>query len=438
MKFQVSIKSDNLIFINILLIIRQNVKEINMSSTLVNHSHESMTAGCPFHRRAAEPPSQQQSAVEVDADGLWHVRGFSEARQILRSDVTHQSGFLADFAKSNNVLKRQPVLFMEGEEHQSMRQETGKFFTPAAVDKNYREMINTLSDSLVAKLQKSGRANLSDLAMELSVAVASRILGLTDSVVPGLAKRLEGILNNAGSLTASGLSLIGGQVKMQTNLLAFFWLDVKPSLRKRRENPQSDVFSYLLSLGYTDFDVLTEAILYGVAGMATTREFISASLWHIIDRPELRDIMMNGTENERYALLGEILRVEPVVGDLYRRTVADITLETEGRTVTIPKGARIQINIVGSNADESVVGENPHDVCPARQMAEIRPRVPEYVFGFGDGDHRCPGAFVALRETDIFLRKLLALPTLRLEREPKRIFNDVIRSYELRKMIISV
>jgi cytochrome P450 len=73
-----------------------------------------------------------------------------------------------------------------------------------------------------------------------------------------------------------------------------------------------------------------------------------------------------------------------------------------------------------------------------RPLAEIRPKAPESMLSFGDGDHRCPGAYVALRETDIFLRKALAIPTLKIEREPNLSFNTVVRGYELRKMIVSV
>lgn len=395
---------------------------------------------CPYHRRAAEPAEREKPLVERVRDDYWIVRGYRQIRQILRAETTTQAGFMSELAsKAGNVLKRQPVLFMDGPEHQALRQESGKFFTPSTVDKTYRQMIDDLSDELIAQLKSKRRVDLADLTQELAVQVASRVIGLTDSRwASHMPKRVGGILDNANAFSNTGLGALWGQLKMQFSMLSFFYLDVKPSLQKRRKDPQNDLFSYLISLGYTDIELLTEAVVFGVAGMATTREFICVAAWHIMERPELRDIMLNGDEDARYNLLGEILRIEPVVGDLYRRAQTDITLETPQGTVTIPAGAKIQLSVVTANTDQSIVGESPDAVCPARPLADLKPKVPDYMLSFGDGDHRCPGAYIALRESDIFLRKLLALPTLKLEKVPDRKFAAIIRSYELRRMVVSV
>ena len=50
---------------------------------------------------------------------------------------------------------------------------------------------------------------------------------------------------------------------------------------------------------------------------------------------------------------------------------------------------------------------------------------------FGDGHHRCPGAYIAIQETDIFLTRLLALPVT-VEREPSLSWSEVTKGYELR------
>lgn len=402
-------------------------------------AHASETAACPYHRRAAERSEPEKPVVERISDDYWVVRGYRQIRQILRTETTKQAGFMSDLvSKAGNIMKRQPVLFMDGPEHQALRQESGKFFTPVTVDKTYREMIEKLSDNLLDGLKKKGRADLAEITQELAVQVASRVIGLTDSYLPGMPRRMTGILDNANSFSSIGWGLVWGQMKMQANMLSLFYLDVKASLKKRRAIPKNDLFSYLISLGYSDIELLTEAVVFGVAGMATTREFICVAAWHIMERPELRDIMLNGDEEARYNLLGEILRIEPVVGDLYRRAQTDITLDTPDGQVTIPAGAKIQLSVVTANADKTVVGDNPDAVCPARPMAEMKPKVPDYMLSFGDGDHRCPGAYIALRETDIFLRKLLAIPTLKLEKTPSRKFAPAVRSYELRRMIVTV
>ena len=93
--------------------------------------------------------------------------------------------------------------------------------------------------------------------------------------------------------------------------------------------------------------------------MVTTREFICVAAWHMLEHPELRARYLAGGEEERYAILHEILRLEPVAGHLHRRATADLALEHNGTTYTIPAGALINLHINATNTDMDVVGEQP-------------------------------------------------------------------------------
>src|SRR5260221_10241284 len=106
-------------------------------------------------------------------------------------------------------------------------------------------------------------------------------------------------------------------------------------------------------------EILPECVTYAAAGMVTTREFISVAMWHLLEQPELRARYVAAGEDERYEILHEILRLEPIVGHVYRRTTAELTLESNGEPVAIPVGALIDLHIYANNADESVVGEAP-------------------------------------------------------------------------------
>ena len=75
------------------------------------------------------------------------------------------------------------------------------------------------------------------------------------------------------------------------------------------------------------------------------------------------------------------------------------------------------------------------------------PRVPDRqphgkilssVISFGDGHHRCPGSYVAIQETDIFLQRLLALDTLHIVHQPSLSWNDLVRGYENRDFMVGV
>ena len=219
-------------------------------------------------------------------------------------------------------------------------------------------------------------------------------------------------------------------------MAAFYYLDVQPAVQARRRVPQEDVISHLLEQNYSDTEILTECITYAAAGMVTTREFICVAAWHLLEQPELRHRLLVGAEEERYALLQELLRLEPVVGHLYRRATADIVIEHDGAPVVIPSGDLIDLHIYAANADMSVVGEHPHAVCLGRELHADR--ITPAVLSFGDGHHRCPGASVAIQESDIFLRRLLAIEGLHIERQPSIGWNDLVTGYELRDFIISV
>ncbi len=183
---------------------------------------------------------------------------------------------------------------------------------------------------------------------------------------------------------------------------------------------------------------MTECITYGAAGMVTTREFIGVAMWHCLKNRELHQLMLNANQETRYAFLHELLRLEPVVGSLYRRTTADLTLDHETSKVTIAAGSIIELHIYAINAEESVVGQQPLHLSPNREMVARKPKVSEYGMSFGDGAHRCPGAYIAIQESDIFLRRILNLEGIRIEQPPTVTYNQIVKGYELRNFIIAI
>jgi cytochrome P450 len=437
----------------------------NLSPATVDHhanhiasaqpaSHASATmlvpspgAQCPVDHQAFFQKKTAQAAepahlpdVERGPDGTWHIRGFQEARAILRSGDTRQAGFRAELIARVSGAGNVPILYQEGKTHQQQRKQTARFFTPKAVSSDYRSLMETVADELIADLKHAGHADLSALSLALAVRVASAVVGLTESRRPGMRKRLDAFFHDGAApskgLLPQTLTRIRRTIQNQLRVAAFFYLDVKPAITARKRAPREDVISHLLALGYRDREILTECITYAAAGMVTTREFISVATWHLLDQPELRARYLAAPEAERLALLEEILRLEPVVGHLYRRATRDITLPHDGASVTIPQGALIDLHIHATNSDERVTGAHPFAVRPNRELREDR--VGAALLSFGDGAHRCPGSYIALQETDIFLRRLLALDGLRMERPPTLTWNELVAGYELRDIPISL
>jgi cytochrome P450 len=233
-----------------------------------------------------------------------------------------------------------------------------------------------------------------------------------------MSRRLDALLS-IGAFEGKGflpalIAFLQGQWRMWT----FYWHDVRPAIASRRRIKREDVISHLIAEGYSNRAILAECVIYGAAGMVTTREFITLAAWHLLEKPKLRERFLAGLEEEQLAILEEILRLEPVVGMLYRK----------GHDPASPRQVAA-LDIRSANADETIMGACPYRLDPDRERVS---RVGGAGLAFGDGAHRCPGADVAIHESRIFLDKFMRLPGIRLERTPHIGWNPVIAGYELR------
>jgi len=360
-------------------------------------------------------------------EGAWHVRNAELVRQVLRAkDGTTQAGFTSESVNTSRL--RQPILFADGEEHRKQRSLIARFFAPKVVSHRYRELMDERADALLAAA--GNRFMLDDLALEYSVTIAAEVIGLTNSSTSGLSRRLERLFNQPeydhsqeGGGRSRWMRLLA-PVMGALPLIPFYVRDVLPAIRARRKNPQQDVISHLVKEGYKGVEIMIECLTYGAAGMVTTREFISMAAWHFFEKPQLKDRYLVAKEKERLAILGEILRLEPVVGHLYRRATQDLEVGDH----TIPSGDLMDLYVRAANADEAVAGESPMDLCPEREVAS---GYGAEVMSFGDGAHKCPGNALAIQETDILLQRLLAMPVT-VVGPPTLSWDELITGYRLR------
>jgi cytochrome P450 len=80
--------------------------------------------------RTVEPAGMP---IECDEAGVWHVRGFEEARAILRSGDTKQAGFKAELFERLPGRMTPPILFQDGKAHHQQRKLTARYFAPKVV-----------------------------------------------------------------------------------------------------------------------------------------------------------------------------------------------------------------------------------------------------------------------------------------------------------------
>ena len=384
------------------------------------------------HRKTAlDDERDPKPPIQRNRDGSVTIGSFGLAQQLLKNSRTEQAGFNAALVR-RLPQKNVSVLFAEGEEHRRQRAATARFFTPHAVATRYRGPITDLSRSLVGRFQSTGRAVLDEMSLDLAAGVAAEIVGMTNSLRPGLGQRLSWMFE-IQSLSDGGLLQTARYVALaQFGLARIYVLDVLPAIRARRKTPGPDLISSLLEQGWSHFNLLTECVTYGTAGLSTTREFIVAAALHLLEKDGLRRGFLDGDDAERLDILAEILRVEPAVSTLLRRTTAPVSLKDGAEQHELAAGCVVAIDIRSINSDPAAAGACPHQVRPDRDAKGTAG-----LMSFGDGPHRCPGAAVALHEAAIFLDHLLRVPGIRLASEPTMSRNLASTGYVIRNAVLT-
>lgn len=377
----------------------------------------------------------------MQRDGhVWRVRSASAARQILQArHATTQAGFTAE-AIPKGRLKHHPILVSDGPLHDEQRSKVGRFFAPKVVADRYTALMEECADRLLTAAAGRPSVRLDELALLYTVEVTAQAVGLTDSPVPAMARRLESFFRQPPfDITRADL----GRTRRQWMLAAwngllpivrFYLADVRPALLSRRRQPREDVISHLVAEGYTTTDILVECVTYGTAGMVTTREFVAMAAWHLLGDQALRDRYLVAEQAERLLILNEIIRLEPVVGHLYRRVQEPLSFDDGDRTYTARPGDLIDLCIRPANADVETVGADPLDLCPGRSLPA---GVNDAVLSFGHGAHRCPGQPLAMLESDVLLRRLLSREVV-VRSEPRITWDDLIAGYALRDFELSI
>ncbi|MGW1530882.1 cytochrome P450 [Streptomyces aureus] len=386
-------------------------------------------------RKIRREPTGSGCPVGRGDDGTWQVRGYPAARAVLRSSDTVQAGLGIETVEKLPAKIRRPVLYRDGSEHREHRRQTARYFTPRRVDEHYRELTERVTLSYLETLRTAGEAQLEDLTFGVAIDVACGVIGLTHSR-PGIQRRLERFFpEKFGKPGLTSLHGIYWLFRQNTNWLRIYFGDVRPAVRAHRERPADNLISHLIAEGCSEPEILGECLTYAAAGMITTREFICVAAWHLFTDDALRKRYVNGDESERLAVLHEILRLEPVVARLTRRTTGPVELPGDDGPVTVPAGALVDILVDEANTDPEAVGTTPMAVCPGRPATTGRYAA---ALSFGDGPHRCPGADIAMMETNVFLGHLFALEGIRMLTTPRVTFQDEIGGYVIRGLRVAV
>lgn len=368
---------------------------------------------------------------EPVAHAVVHVRDLRAGQSLLRAkQATTQAGFTAERIP-HRLFSRRPILIDDGPEHLEHRKQLVRFFSPRALEQRHRDFIERTAAEYVERAVSAGTGKVDEIALQFSVRVASQIVGLTTSSTSGLAGRLEAFFrqppvdHTRADHGRSREQWIRAARNALSPLWHFYWRDVRPAIRARREEPADDIISHLIDRGYRPREILMECLTYGTAGMVTTREFISMTVLRLCNDSGLRSRYLEAEEAERLAILSEIIRLEPPVAHVYRR------VQRASEECPYSPGTLVDIDVRGANVDPKVFGEEPERVCTDRGLAASE----RAGLSFGDGAHRCPGSHLAMLETDALVRALFGAGAV-LRRSPDHEFDTLVQGYQLRGFIV--
>jgi cytochrome P450 len=391
-----------------------------------------VTVACPVHesRNDSKTARIAQKKVVPEQGSLW-IRSFSQLQDVLQRKGVSQSGVGGAPIEQNDPTSAS-IFFLEGDAHRRRKMAITPFFSPKAVATRHMRVMQDNTAKLMAEFKQNGEGRLDDMAHRLAVAVAAEIVGLTNSNAKAMARRIAGAFSGAILADRGGFAKLVAPLVAALNALSIYYFDVRPAIAARRAQRKEDVISRLLDENRTNKEILIECMTFGLAGMTTTKEFIVMAAWHLFERTDLRQRFLDSDDNGKTAILVEILRLEPVASMIYRSTAEELTGITPD---AIPAGTRLSLDIRAANLDEKNVGACPHmlDADRAKKVNETGAYL-----SFGNGPHFCPGRYVALGETRVFLDELFRIPGIRLVRPPDIGFHPpLLMSYELNNAIIA-
>ena len=403
-----------------------------------------MTRSCPI-TSAARPTERKATKPGDDSAGritkrgmMWRIGSLSAAKDVLMArHETLQAGFTAEYIP-RKVFRNHPILISDGPQHDEQRRKVARFFAPKVVASRYTELMEAVVTKILDQTERTGTITIDDVALYYTVEVTASIVGLTHATVPALARRLEKFFRQPPldrtkpRLGRTNRQWMAAAANGLGPILGLLLCDVLPAVRSRTRYPRQDVISHLIEQNYNLADILVECVTYGTAGMVTTREFITMACWHLLDDDALRQRYLDGTEEERLAMLAEIIRLEPPVGHLYRRVTQELTFTDRDTSYTAQVGDLADLDIRQTNTDPDAFPEAPGALRPGRQRAK---GVHDVGLSFGFGAHGCPGQPLALRETDALLHRLLALPVTKVT-QPSISWDDLIEGYKIRGLTL--
>lgn len=291
-----------------------------------------------------------------------------------------------------------------GADHRRLRKLVAPAFThrrTEAMRGSVQAIATALLDGLAARPAGEPVDLREEFAYPLPIQVISELMGVPESLNPGLRTCVDGIFDT--SLTPE---------QSQANYMEMYRI-LGELVAVRREQPGDDMTSLLISYRdeedgsqLAEQELIDTLLLVISAGHETTVNLLDQAIHLLLTRPEARKDVTSGSVGWN-DMIEETLRFEAPVANLPLR-FAVTELEVGG--VRIAAGDPILASYAAANRDPGLHGETAGEFDLHRESKEH--------LAFGHGVHHCLGAPLARLEATIALPALFErFPEMRLADE---------------------
>lgn len=320
--------------------------------------------------------------VRYDSErGVWDVFGYPEAKEALHDHEAFSSeNSLATGGESDII--SETMISSDPPQHTRLRSMAEDYFTPGAV-RDLTPEIERMTNELLDDVGDAEEFDIvEDLAYPLPVMVIAELLGVPSEDRDQFRQWSMQIVGNVDATPEERMET----AREVQGELGMYFVDM---VNERRENPQDDLISDLMTEDLDEMELLGFCALLLVAGNITTTNLITnavRSFDEYGDYDEIREHLQPAIE--------ESLRYRPPVTSVSRSVAEDTTLGgqrlNEGDTVVVWNGAA---------GHDPRVFDAPEEFRPTRRDAPH--------LAFGHGIHFCLGAPLARLEARVALSTLL-------------------------------
>lgn len=343
----------------------------------------------------------------------WIITRYDDVQQCLQDDQHLSVEVEADRLENSSLdipetTKMFPkwVFYLDPPDHTKLRNVIGEAFNPEMVKEQHEE-VDTITQSLIDDIKQQDPDEIElieEFAYPLPVQVITKIMGLPLDDENQLGEWSSNI-----ALTLFHDYSAENRFEKTEQSIREFSEYVREVVKKRQENPQDDLITYL-NQAEADGETLSEdevvATVVGLlfAGHETTTKLLTNGILELLRHPEQMEMLREDPSIAPRAV-EEILRYHGPSKSLTRGVVEDFEL----RGKQIEAGDRVLLSLAAANRDPRKF-EDPDQFDITRGSMDH--------LAFGHGTHHCLGAPLArLEARTAFPAFVQAFPNLELATE---------------------